>query len=183
MGSDYEIAKKIRKEKKISLRRLAELSGLSASFISNFENGKVNITLSSLKKIAAALEVPVARLVADEEESPLMVVRKNERFNIVHHKSAEGTVIQQFLTRSPHFDMEVVVLELPPGTSSENYKAHPGQEFTFVLKGTVRLMLNDNCSCLSGGDMAYYDATIPHRWENAGLEDAEILVGATPASF
>lgn len=180
---DYEIVQSIRKEKKLSLRQLAQKSGLSVSFLSNFENGRVNITLSALKRIAAAMEVPVARLVASEEDAQLVVVKKEERLNIVHHRSAKGTVIQQFLTKSPHFDMEVVILILPPGTSTESYKFHPGQEFTYILKGQATLWLNGVARDLEEGDMAYYDATIPHKWENRFSTDAEILVGATPASF
>lgn len=180
---DYQIIRKIRKEKKLSLRQLAEKSGLSVSFLSNLENGRVNITLSSLKKIATALEVPVARLIADDSQEGVVIVKKEDRMNIVHHRSPQGTVIQQFLTRSPSFDMEIVVIQLPPGTSSESYKSHPGQEFTYVLAGEVVLFLNDNTYPLKGGDMAYYDAGIPHKWENHSPEPAEILVGATPASF
>lgn len=180
---DYQIIRKIRKEKKLSLRQLAEKSGLSVSFLSNLENGRVNITLSSLKKIATALEVPVARLIADDSQEGVVIVKKEDRMNIVHHRSPQGTVIQQFLTRSPNFDMEIVVLQLPAGTCSESYKSHPGQEFTYVLGGEVVLFLNENTYPLKSGDMAYYDAGIPHKWANRSQGTAEILVGATPANF
>lgn len=181
--SDYLIIRKIRKDKKISLRQLAEKSGLSVSFLSNLENGRVNITLSALRKIATALEVPVARLIADDSQEGVVIVKKDKRMNIVHHRSPQGTVIQQFLTRSPSFDLEIVVIQLPAGTSSESYKSHQGQEFTYVLEGEVVLCLNENVYQLKDGDMAYYDASIPHKWENRSGNQTEILVGATPASF
>jgi transcriptional regulator with XRE-family HTH domain len=180
---DYLIIRKIRKDKKITLRQLAEKSGLSLSFLSNLENGRVNVTLSSLRKIAAALEVPVARLIAEDETEGVVIVKKEERMNLVHHRSPKGTVIQQFLTRSPNFDLEIVVIQLPAGTSSESYKSHQGQEFTYVLEGETVLCLNDSTYLLSAGDMAYYDASIPHKWENNSSKQSEILVGATPANF
>mgnify|MGYP001202734906 CR=1 FL=1 len=180
---DYEIIRRLRKERDMTLRQLAAKSGLSISFLSNIENGRVNITVSSLKKIATALEVPVARLVSGDEINELVVVRRQQRLNIVHHHSSKGTVVQQFLTRSPNFDLEIVVIKLPAGTSSENHKSHLGQEFTYVLKGTIILYLNDTTTELGAGDMAYYDASIPHKWENSSTSDAEILIGATPPNF
>jgi len=183
MDYSYRNTKRIRKEKGMSLRELAKKSGLSASFLSNYENGKTNITISSLMQIAKALDVSVKALLATEEDSTILVVPKNRRFSVVVSRDGDKSVIQDFLTRGATFDMQVTVMHMPP--HSESYKSdhHGGEEFVYIIKGSIVLVFNNQEIVLSPGDMAYYTAAYNHYWKNISDEPAEFLAVASKTGF
>ena len=80
MSSIGERIKKSRNDKGLSLRELASRVDLSASFLSQIEQGKASPSIENLKKIATSLDVKVSYLIEDEEETKNMeVVKKNER--------------------------------------------------------------------------------------------------------
>ncbi|MEA5059468.1 MAG: XRE family transcriptional regulator [Candidatus Pelethousia sp.] len=184
MDISYLNTKRIRKERKMSLRDLSAKSGLSISFLSNYENGKVNISIAALYQIAQALEVPIKLLLATEEDHTLLVVPHDSRYGVIQHKTSEGTAIQEFLTRGATFDMQVTVMHLPPHMNSGQAAKHKSEEFLFVLSGTVILMLDMHEDVtLQKGDMAYYDANFSHSWRNPADEEVEFLLVASKTGF
>jgi transcriptional regulator with XRE-family HTH domain len=86
------------------------------AYLSNFENGKVNITIASLYQIAKALDVSVKALLATEEDKNILVVPSDKRFAIVEDTEQEFPPIQEFLTRGASFDMQVTVMHMSPHT-------------------------------------------------------------------
>ena len=82
MSSIGERIKKSRNEKGLSLRELASKVDLSASFLSQIEQGKASPSIENLKKIATSLDVKVSYLIEDEEET-----RNMEVVNIMKQKS------------------------------------------------------------------------------------------------
>lgn len=114
----YANARNIRKEKKMSLKELSERSGLSMAYLSNFENGKVNITVASLYQIAKALGVSVKALLATEEDKNILVVPSDKRFSVIEDPNQPCPPIQEFLTRGASFDMQVTVMHMAPHTDS-----------------------------------------------------------------
>ncbi|MEG1524778.1 MAG: XRE family transcriptional regulator [Clostridia bacterium] len=184
MDISYRNTKRIRKGKKLSLRDLSEKSGLSISFLSNYENGKVNITIASLHQIAEALDVPIKLLLATEEDNTILVVPKDSRYAVIQHASPTRPAIQEFLTRGATFDMQVTVVHLPPHMDSGKPVYHQSEEFIFVLKGNVTLLFSDHEDLvLKEGDMAYYDAHYRHCWRNDTSQEAEFLAVASQRGF
>lgn len=184
MDVSYLNTKKIRKEKKLSLRELAAKSGLSISFLSNYENGKVNISIAALYQIAQALDVPIKLLLSTEQDRTILVVPHDQRYAVIQHKSNEGTAVQEFLTRGASFDMQVTVMHLPARMDSGKPASHQSEEFLFMLRGSITLMLDMHEDVtLQKGDMAYYDANYSHSWKNVGDEDAEFLLVASKGGF
>ncbi len=174
----------IRKSKKISLRKLAEMTGLSVSFLSNFENEKVNITVSSLHKIADALDVSVKDLLASKEEDASVVVRKDERFSMVQNNTKHFAPTQQdFLNRNKNHNMQVTVMYLPPHSNSGSPFIHDSQEFVYILSGELELTIDEKPCLLKQGDFAYYYATKKHAFCNNGEEMAEFLLVASNKGF
>ena len=180
--TSYLIVKRIRKEKKLSLKELSAKCGLSISFLSNYENGKVNITVTSLHQIAKALDVPIKVLLTTERDDSTLVVRSGERFAVVQHKS--GHTIQEFLTRGTAFDMHVTVMHMPPHTNSGDPDCHEGEEFVFVLEGTLTVLLDKrNPIVLEKGDMVYYSPLNNHCWRNDGDTKLEFLAVVGKGGF
>ena len=97
--TSYLAARRIRKMKKLNLQDMSRITGLSVAYLSKYENGKANITIAALRKIAMALEVPVTALLTAEVPEKAFVVQQDKRFKIVHHESENGEAIEEFITR------------------------------------------------------------------------------------
>ncbi len=170
----------LRKAKKIPLRVLAEKTGLSTPYLSQVENGRVNITIALAKKISDALEKPISTLFGVERESGAPIVRKaSQRWISVD----ANTKAVETLLFSDEATFEVWQIHLEPGGKTEP-NSHPGEEFTHVLRGQVQVILNGSAvHALNPGDVLYYQSSIPHRWENPYAAAVDILVVNSPATF
>lgn len=185
-GSIDEIhlqVKNIRKNKGITLKQLSEDSGLSLSYLSNYENGKVNITLKSLKKIAEALEVYVIDLINEEVDSEVAYVPKKDRSVQFHYKSKRGRAYREYLMHSNKAAMQVSMGTLPAHSDSGEWSQHPGEEFVIAMKGIVTVFFNNKKYTLAQGDMLYFKSTIPHKLGNEQDDEVEYLLVNTPPTF
>jgi transcriptional regulator with XRE-family HTH domain len=172
-----EHIRQLRLKKHVSVRTFAAQTGFSASFISQLENGLVSPSLGSMQKIAEALGVTLgdffAAAAADAEED--LIVRSSDRRRLDStwtdaHLEALGS-----MKRSRRLE-PVVAIFGPGGKSGKHLHSHSREEFAFVLKGNVTLTLGDEESELVVGDAVTLPAHSPHRWENRGKEQVEILI-------
>lgn len=176
--------RRIRKEKGLSLRELSQLSGLSTVYLSNYENGKANITIASLYAIAKALGTTVNILLTPEEEDDVVYVTRNNRFALSETSEQPEAVYQEFLTRGSSLDMQVTVMHLQPHTDSGEPKTHDSDEFVYVLRGELVLQYSDGRSyVLHEGDFVYYSALKEHYWQNVSDEPLEFLAVASRQGF
>jgi len=174
-----EKIRSIRKKKGLTLNELASLSGLSAPFLSQIENARVNVNLNTLTEICNALQVPIVSLFGEEKTTNVRVIKRENR----QWLPLEGRSVESFLLNSKS-NIELSIIRLPPGENTGVSNKHPGDEVCYVLKGSVRTILNDETSYeLVESDMIYYDSGIPHRWENTSNEMAEFIVINTPATY
>lgn len=160
--------RKIRKAQHMSLREMADKTGLSVSYLSSFENDKVNITINALRSIAKALDVSVKMLLTNEEDAACLIVPKEMRYSMVkENEKGESAMTQDFLTRGANFDMQVTVIHMNPLQNSGVPGCHDGQEFVYIMDGELTLRIDGRPDyILMPGDMAYYDAHVPHSWYN-----------------
>ncbi len=166
----------------MTLKDLAKQCGLSVSFLSKYENGKSSITVTALRNIAQALNVPIKVLIASEEEQDLLVIRCEDRFSVVQNE--KDHTIQDFLTKGGLFDMQVTVMHMPPHTSSGELGSHDGEEFIYVLEGEIVLKLEGHAPIhLGKSDMAYYFSQNKHGWENKKDEKAVFLAVTSSKGF
>lgn len=172
--------RELRKEKNIPLRELAEKTGLSASYLSQVENGRINITITLAKKISDALEKPISSLFGVAGEGDAAIIRKAAHTWVNVDASPKAV---ETLLFSDTATFEVWQIHLEPGGKTEP-DSHPGEEFTHVLRGQVQVILKeDTVHALNPGDVLYYQSIIPHRWENPYSAPSDILVVNTPATF
>lgn len=169
-----------RKRKGFTLQAFADLVGLSAPYLSQIENGRVNINIINLESIARVLETPIINFFVNGTTSDNVSVtrRSDRRWFALGDKASESLLIK---TRS---DFEIFVIHLEPGSDTVQDSVHQGEEFSYVTKGRVRMILNnDQVHDLSEGDIIYYKSDIPHLWQNLGDESVEVLVANTPATY
>lgn len=170
----------IRKARALTLKQLSERTGYSVSYLSQIENGRANLSLRVLREIAQTLGVPMIDFLASNQEQEMSLVRVADRRTYVLRSGA----VESFLYRQRHFELQVTVMDLPPGTDSGQPSNHPGEEYTFVLRGRVRIWVGGAPPLdLETGDIVYYLSSQDHRWENPFASEAQILITNTPPTY
>ena len=172
-----ERLRQLREERGISLRKLAELTEFSASFISQVENGQASPSIGSLERIASAVGVTLGEFFAapSRGEGPGLVVRAAARENL--ESAWSNAQIEALAPMSVGRKLEPVIITLDAGgRSGKHPHPHAMEEFAFVLEGRVRLTLGEEAHDLEAGDAATIPLEHARAWENTGSGPARILV-------
>jgi transcriptional regulator with XRE-family HTH domain len=155
----------IREEKSVSLDELSKLTGFEVAFLAGIEKGEVQPQLGTLIKLSKALDSALGRLVSGAGEKPYSITRKNERRSAARSTSKTGKKhLYSYKSLAPGVKghhMEALVVQLLTATQKD-VSVHEGEEFVFVLDGTVQLDLGNERFELEPGDSAYYLSTTPH---------------------
>lgn len=169
----------LRQARGYTLAQLATVAGVSPSFLSMLETGKTNVAVPRLQAIAAAFGLSAADLLPDADAQALIhAVRAGEGPAL---RGFVPGVSARMLTRDPYRRIQPVLMTLEPGARHGNDEGHPGEEFLYVLRGMVELVVDgDEAMTLGPGDSAYYPSALPHAYANAGDEPAELLTMSSP---
>jgi transcriptional regulator with XRE-family HTH domain len=167
-------------EKNLSLREVADKAGLTASFLSQVERDLAEPSITSLRRIAEALGVPIFYfLLNSAEESP--VVRKGSRKVL---RLPESHLVYELLCPDLNRKIEMVVGRLAPGASTcDEPLTHAGEECLVVIQGTMDVDLGSTVHRLEEGDSIYYFCSVPHKLTNAGSADLVFIMAITPPTF
>ena len=158
----------------LSLRDLAERSGVSAPMLSQVERGETSPTLSIAERISGGLELSLSQLLRLDEGDGVSVVRAGSRRN---GRSTRGHRYGVLTPPRPGQRAEVSEHVLAAGASTggpDDPPIHePGaRETAVVLDGKLRLVCGGGAHDLSCGDAVTFDADLPHHFENSGDADA-----------
>ncbi|MBQ4425888.1 MAG: cupin domain-containing protein [Lachnospiraceae bacterium] len=170
--------KAIREEKEYTLKQVSEKSGLSIGFISQVERDQTDPSLSSLKKMAEALDVKLGSLFEQEEAAHEVVKRGEGRFLKIDSK-----VTCELLASTPGKIMESMFKMVEPGGESGLVDPHAGEEFILVQEGSLHVMIGSNHYDLHPGDSVYFEGNQPHAWSNKGDKTCVVLWVMTPPSY
>jgi len=170
-----------REQRGFTRASLARRVGISAAAISQIESAAVQPSLTTLRKLAAALGIPVFRFFLTAESEAVKVVRRAERKTIELPKPG---VRYELLTPSLRGQLEVLEVTLGPGQdSATELMSHAGEECLVILAGQATLELTDAAIPLGPGDSATLQGSIRHRLRNAGRSNVVALSAITPPSF
>lgn len=173
------IIRAIRLAQGMSLRRLAAAAGVSVGLVSQVERGLTEPSLETMRKLAAALKVPLFSLFGNDERD-VEVIRADARLEV---KSPHGGIRYSRLSSSSG------VMELLEGTlgprrrSSPQPHTHPAHECLLVLSGRLTIYVDGTAHDLEVGDTCYFDSQHPHFYENKHEEVVTFLLAVTPPSF
>jgi transcriptional regulator with XRE-family HTH domain len=168
--------KALREAGGLSLRDLAERSGVSAPMLSQVERGETSPTLATAARIAGGLELRLSQLLRLDEDGAVSIVRRDER-----RAGGAGAHRYEVLTPPlPGQRAEVSRHTLAPGGATggpgDPPMHEPGARETAVVEsGTVRLSIDGAVHHLGAGDTVTFDADLPHHFENPGKEEAVLL--------
>lgn len=168
--------KALRESQKLSLRDLADKTGLSASFLSQLELGQVSPSIASLENIANVLNVYITHFFDNHKEKDSVVIRKGERRRIYSKDSK--AIIQPLAHEISKKKIEpfMLILEVGGEAGEHPYSSRHGEEFGIVIQGKTKFILEQNEYILEEGDSVYFNSTKPHNWENIGRKFAKIIL-------
>ena len=169
----------LRAEHSLSLRALAEQSGLNVNTLSLIETGKTSPSVSTLQLLASGLDVPItAFFETDIPKNNISFLKSGQRPRAAFaHGTLEDLGAGLTLRGGQPF---LVILE-PKADSGPTPIVHTGHEFVFCLEGHLLYTIEDRIYLLDPGDSLLFEAHLPHRWQNAGETPSRSLLVLCPA--
>jgi len=176
-----ERIKRLRLKKSMGLVELGKHTGLSASFLSQLETGRVVPTLRNLARIAMVFSKDLSYFFETEPQAMFRVHRRKDRVRLPQ----TGTDTPAYFFESlgymvPDRHMDPYFAEFVPPAAQHEPKAHmhPGYEFLYVLDGELTLQHGENRCTLAAGDAVYFDSATAHSYICHGSRPASALIVA-----
>ncbi len=158
--------RQLREQRGLSIRALARQSGLSANALSLIERGRSSPSVSTLYKVAGAMNVPITTFFQTEPElHDVIHIKAGERTRVPFTRGlVEGLGGEHFSGR-----VEPFALTLENGANSGPQPiVHTGHEFVLCLRGQLEYQVDDEIFLLEAGDTLLFTAHRQHRWRNPG---------------
>jgi DNA-binding transcriptional MerR regulator/quercetin dioxygenase-like cupin family protein len=170
--------RKLRKDRGLGVIKAAEQAQISPGFLSAIELSRANPSVATLQRLAATYNTTVL-----------------EFFDIPHHKrrlirpqqrrllKTDSGVEMELLSIGTKM-LECMLFRVPPKSGSDGSYSHVGEEFIFMLKGSMEVWLDElEFHVLQEGDSFWFESNLGHRWFNPTDEEAVLLWVNTPLTF
>jgi transcriptional regulator with XRE-family HTH domain len=171
-----------------TLRQLAEIVDCSESMISKLENSRLSPSLAMLHRLAEALEttVPDLLILGDNADEPPVTVFPPGRFERTpSEEDTDGKLV--WFDRILPFDrtglLQLQILHLLPGAEQPRFLRHEGEEFIFILDGTLDVIIEGEVHPVAAGGAIYFKSTLDHRYGNSGDTVVRALLVNTPPTM
>ena len=175
-----ERVRELRRGRGLTLDGLAEISGVSRAMISKLERGEKNPTLVVAAKLAGGLGVTLSRLAGMEEHREVIIVPRERR--MVMRDPETGFERQLLSPNSVGLGVEFMRNTIPEGSTSGEFPPHRkgvGEQIV-VERGTLKAILSGEEHLLREGDALYFEADVPHRFDNAGKQECSYYLVISP---
>ena len=182
----FEIGLKLRQlrlKKKIALVDLGRHTGLSASMLSQLENGKLIPTLPTLARIALVFDIGVDYFFVNKKDRYVFsIVRAADRmkFPDVQNSEQPNFFFECLAYSVQDKALQAYMAEFPSRRECEvKPHNHPGAEFLHLLEGRMEIHYQEEFHILEAGDSAYFDGSEPHTYRGISELPARALVITT----
>jgi transcriptional regulator with XRE-family HTH domain len=167
----------MRKARRLSIRALAEISGLSVNTLSLIENGKTSPSVNTLSQLAQSLNVPITAFFEVKHKKQVAYQKAGERKQIVF---AQGQ-LENLSEGLPRMGTEPFITRLEPNaTSGTEPIVYGGRQFIYCLEGHITYVVDGESYPLSPGDSLIFDAYTPHSWRNTAMTSSRALLVLCP---
>ena len=173
--------KRLRVRLGLTQEELAARTELTKGFISQLERDITSPSIATLMDILEALGTNVSEFFSDREEDALNIYSAEDMF--IKTDEETGASIRWLVTNAQRNALEPILVTLAPGASTEADDPHEGEEFGYVLSGTVTLICGDQKRKVRRGDAFYFHPTGVHYLTNSGKSEGKVLWVSTPPSF
>jgi transcriptional regulator with XRE-family HTH domain len=160
----------------LSLRDLADRSGVSAPMLSQVERGETSPTLAVARRVASGLDLTLSQLLRLDEDRHVVVIRKGRG----RQRRRRGHRVEELTPPLPGQRADVSLHRLDPGAATGGFGDPPlhepgSRETAVILDGSATLVIDGQRHELHAGDSVTFDADLAHHFENDGSEPAELL--------
>lgn len=169
----------LRTGRRLSIRSLAEQSGLNANTLSLIENSKTSPSVSTLQLLANALDVPITAFF--ETDIPKNNVAYQKTGQRSQAAFAHGALADLGAGLTLHGGQPFLVTLKPMAHSGETPIVHTGHEFVYCLEGHLMYTIEQQVYLLDPGDSLLFEAHLPHCWKNSGESISQFLLIMCPA--
>jgi transcriptional regulator with XRE-family HTH domain len=171
--------RELRKQRGWTLQELACRGGFSKAFLSRLESGDRQASIAAVLTLARIFGVSLSSLF----ESPLamdpcVIVRQSD----TAERSINGLKYVTLSNAGRFFNLQPLKVTVPVSRKGNEHYHHDGEEWIYVLSGSLTLSLAGKTYELEPGDAAHFDSRLPHRLIARGRMDAEVLVVASPVA-
>lgn len=170
--------KRLRLKRSMGLVELGRLTGLSASFLSQLETGRVVPTLRNLARIALVFNKDLSWFFESVGHSVFRIQRRRERIRLPNGSSDPDYIAESFGILVPEGGLRPCLAEFIPGQDRSGF--HPdrysGVEMVYVLEGAVELRRKGEPHQLEAGDVCYISGETPRCYRAAADESARALI-------
>jgi len=173
--------RRLRQRQQLSLREAAALAGVSVSFLSAVERGVSGASIATLQRLAAAYGTTLQELFGTARGTGPRLVRTRDRS--VLRLGNPSVRIEQLARGATQLEPQLFVLA--PGATSDGDYAHDGEEFLYLLSGSLTVWVGDDETyrLREPGDALSFPSNLPHRWRNDAGEETRLLWINTPPTF
>lgn len=167
--------RRLRNGRGMSLREVAERSGVSVGMISEIERDLANPSMRVLTALRRALNVPMQTMFSDDladlTDDPPFLRRASKRPHI-----DLGALQKELLTSGGNHNLQMMILTIAPGGSSgATTLSYPAEKGGFVMEGELTLCVDNREAQLAEGDSFVFDSAQPHGFRNDSDQPARIL--------
>jgi len=171
--------RRLRQRRGLGLIAAARQAKISPGFLSAIEHSHANASVATLQRLAAAYGTTVVDLFQRKPKSATRLVRPNERRVLQTQSGVRMEMLADGTT-----SLQCMLFRVAPGAGSDGAYSHQGEEFIYMLDGSLELWLDElECHVLHPGDSFWFESTLGHRWYNPGKADAVLLWINTPPTF
>ena len=167
--------KGLRRDFEYSEESMAKELNISLTTYLQIESGEMDIQIGLLYKIASKFGIELAALISGENPRLHLynIVRKGKGISVERRKQYK---YESLAFNFIHKKVEPFLVTVDPDISQSklSFHAHPGQEFNYLLEGTMKLFIDNHELILQEGDSVYFDSSFEH---------AMVALNNTPAKF
>jgi transcriptional regulator with XRE-family HTH domain len=173
-----ERIKKLRLKRSMGLVELGRKTGLSASFLSQLETGRVVPTLRNLARIALVFDKDFSHFFDSGEQHVFRVQRKKDRVRLPVGGSKPDYIAESFGILIPEGGLRPCMAEFFPGEDRNSFqpKQYPGVEMVYVLSGSLEVQRKGEPHQLSPRDVLYVSGETPRTYRCLGKDPARALI-------
>jgi transcriptional regulator with XRE-family HTH domain len=174
--------KALRTQRGWTLERLSRLSKLSEPYLSRLESGNRQPSLAALITLAQVYEIPLRTLLEGDGRTmpPCRIIRSGSTATRI----ANGLAYRSVSGGGALTGLQAMEMRIPATRHQNKFYRHEGEEWLYVISGSLNLIFEKEQHSLQAGDSAHFDARTPHRLAAIGKRDAVVLLvaSAPPAS-
>jgi len=162
---------KLRRGKKMTLKALANETGLSSAYINQIEKGEVMPPVSVILQISRALQIDSSILLKEERK------KADDESKQAYIKRTEDYAYQNLIPDAHHKHLKAFRVFIDPKSDHKGVSyQHLGEEFIYLLTGRIEVTVGVNKSTLAPGESIHFNSSLVHKLRNISDEKAELLV-------